>query len=184
MIVNVIIADEFYSNADNVRAFALEQEFNVSGNWPGLRTQSHLTVDTKIAIQNLLFPHAGQVTNWHQEDGLTGSFQLTYASDRSWIHTDNFNTWAGVLYLTPNAPVSGGTALYRYKQNQATVKGQLDEPYESQDMTKWEIVDNIGNKFNRLVLYRANLFHSSVDYFGNDKDTGRLFQVFFIDTEN
>ena len=33
----------------------------------------------------------------------------------------------------------------------------LDRLYlDSQDMTKWEMTDMLGNKFNRLVLYRAD----------------------------
>ena len=54
---------------------------------------------------------------------------------------------------------------------------------ESGDMTKWELVDRIGNVYNRLVLYRADLFHSSLDYFGNSKEDGRLFQTFFFSSE-
>jgi hypothetical protein len=54
---------------------------------------------------------------------------------------------------------------------------------DSQDMTKWEMTDRLANKFNRLVLYRGDFFHMSLDYFGQDKYDGRLFQTFFFDTE-
>ena len=54
---------------------------------------------------------------------------------------------------------------------------------DSRDMTKWEMVDFIGNKYNRLVIYQGDLFHSSLDYFGTDINSGRLFQTFFFDTE-
>jgi len=37
--------------------------------------------------------------------------------------------------------------------------------------------------FNRLVLYRGDLFHASVDYFGSDLNDGRLIQTFFFSTE-
>ena len=53
----------------------------------------------------------------------------------------------------------------------------------SQDYTKWELVDQVGNIFNRLVLFNSNRFHASMDYFGTCKDDGRLFQVFFFSTE-
>jgi hypothetical protein len=53
----------------------------------------------------------------------------------------------------------------------------------AQDMTKWEMVDRIGNVYNRLVLYRSDIFHSSLDYFGSDMYNGRLFQLFFLTTE-
>jgi hypothetical protein len=51
------------------------------------------------------------------------------------------------------------------------------------DMTQWELVDRIGNLYNRLILYRGDLYHTSLDYFGRDLETGRLFQTFFFNTE-
>jgi hypothetical protein len=50
-------------------------------------------------------------------------------------------------------------------------------------MTKWELVDRIANRYNRLVLYRSNMYHTSLDYFGKNLQDGRLFQLFFINTE-
>jgi len=47
MKVKTIIIDDFYSNPDTVREFALSQKFEVSGNYPGLRTVPFLTEDTK-----------------------------------------------------------------------------------------------------------------------------------------
>ena len=42
------------------------------------------------------------------------------------------------------------------------------------------MTDYVSNKYNRLVLYRASLFHKSLDYFGKGLNDGRLFQVFFF----
>ena len=39
---DLIIIDNFYSNVDEVRSFALEQDFNVDGNYPGHRTKPHV----------------------------------------------------------------------------------------------------------------------------------------------
>jgi len=184
MQTNVIIIDNFYSNPDAVRNFALGQTFDVTGNYPGARTVTFLTEDVKDSIRGIVSPHGGKVIEWFAQDGFSGSFQLTTASDRSWIHTDHYNTWAGVCYLTPNAPIQGGTGLYRHKATGAYFEKEMDgKPYESQDMTKWELVDVIGNKYNRLVLYRSNMFHSSMNYFGSGPEDGRLFQLFFFNTE-
>lgn len=60
----------------------------------------------------------------------------------------------------------------------------MDEIYkDSQDMTKWEMTDFVGNKYNRLIMYRGDNFHTSLDYFGRDMYDGRLFQTFFFNTE-
>lgn len=185
MRTNMIVVDDFYNNPHQVREFALSQPFDVTGNWPGQRTKSFLNDSTKDLLQKIILPHGGLVTDWGANDGFTGSFQYTTALDRSWIHTDGWNTWAAVCYLTPNAPVSAGTGLYRRKQT-GLMTGTKDEFLESgepQDKTKWELVDTVGNVFNRLVLYRGDLWHVSHDYFGNSKENGRLFQLFFISTE-
>lgn len=182
MRTNVIITDEFYSNPDSVREFALNQDFAVRGNFPGNRTDTFLTDDVKVTVQNIVRGAAGEVTDWHARPGLTGCFEIATALNRSWIHTDHHNTWAGVCYLTPNAPHTGGTGLFRHKASGATMSHELAE-YESQDMTKWDLVDVIGNKYNRLVMYRSDLFHTSLDYFGSDLHNGRLFQLFFITTQ-
>jgi len=102
MRTNLIVTDDFYSNADAVRKFALTQPFDVTGNYPGRRTKSFLTEDTKEAIQAIVYTAGGLVTDWIDKDGLTGSFQLAYATDRTWIHSDHYNSWAAVCYLTPD----------------------------------------------------------------------------------
>ena len=51
-------------------------------------------------------------------------------------------------------------------------------------MTKWEMTDFVGNKYNRLILYRGDNFHTSLDYFGRDINDGRLFQTFFFNTQH
>ncbi len=179
----MIVVDEFYNNPNDVREFALSQEFDVTGNWPGTRTKTFINESTKETIQKILQDVSGNVTDWQANDGYTGSFQLTTSMDRSWIHADSYNTWAGVLYLTPDAPLSGGTGIFRYKKTGSMMEDGTDLSGVTQDMTKWELVDRVGNVYNRLVLYRGNNYHMSLDYFGKDKEDGRLFQLFFITTE-
>jgi len=191
MKVQTIIIDDFYKNPDDVRSFALAQEFSARGNYPGQRTVSFLADNVKNSIQDIIRPYGGEVTWWG--DDSTGSFQYTVAADRSWIHSDDTTDWAGVLYLTPDAPLSAGTGLFRHKETGLNRWRNSEHPdevakaapvnIESQDMTKWEMVDKIGNIYNRLVIYRGDLFHVSLDYFGRDKNDGRLFQVFFFNTE-
>lgn len=186
MKVNLIIVDDFYNDPDSVREVALSQEFAVRGNYPGMRTKSFLNDSIKGVINGIISHAAGEVTDWLLDsngDGYTGAFQLCTSLDRTWIHSDYNNMWAGVCYLTPDAPLSGGTALYRHRETgeRASV-GSVDHGQDAYDYTKWEIVDRIGNVYNRLILYPGNLYHASVDYFGNSPETGRLFQTFFFNT--
>jgi hypothetical protein len=193
----LIIVDNFYNNAMDTRKYILTQEFSVKGNFPGQRTVSYANEHLKEIIQKYVEPFAGKITefpcpkpdNSDADKIYNGAFQYTTSREHSWIHTDKWNNWAGVLFLTPDAPLSGGTAFYRFKDGAMCeddckfLKNQKEIDRFSQDLTKWDLVDRVGNVFNRLVLFNANRFHMSCDYFGDTKENGRLFQVFFFSTE-
>ena len=49
------------------------------------------------------------------------------------------------------------------------------------DSTEFEMVDTVGNVYNRVVLFDAKMIHSASEYFGTTKENGRLFQLFFFD---
>ena len=51
------------------------------------------------------------------------------------------------------------------------------------DRTPYELVDTVGNVFNRLVIWDAGLIHSASEYTGWDIASSRLFQIFFFDAE-
>lgn len=193
MRVNTLIIDDFYTNVDEVRQFALSQDFGVKGNYPGQRTNSFADDGIKSHLNNLIRPFAGDITYW-TTDEYNGAYQYTTQYERSWIHSDSTTSWAALVYLTPDAPLSGGTGLFRHKKtglemtpklpNGEIDRKLLDEVYvDAQDITKWDMTDRLANKYNRLVMYRGDLFHTSLDYFGTNKENGRLFQTFFFSTE-
>jgi predicted O-methyltransferase YrrM len=193
----LIVIDNFYENPHETRNYILTQDFKVRGNYPGQRTISYANQHLKDIIQEYITPFAGKIidfpmpdeTNKDNNSIYNGAFQYTTSRDRSWIHMDGFNNWAGVLYMTPNAPLSSGTGFYKFNDGTFCEKDQiiLDNKKEtdnfSQDLTKWEQVDKVGNIFNRLILFDSKRFHMSMDYFGDSKENGRLFQVFFFSTE-
>tara|TARA_Y100000768_G_scaffold386940_1_gene376649 strand:+ start:745 stop:2112 length:1368 start_codon:yes stop_codon:yes gene_type:complete len=188
----LLIIDNFYNNPNQTRRHILQQEFKIRGNYPGQRTISYATSEIRDMIQKWVYPFGGKITQFPMEkndSNYNGAFQYTTSRDRSWFHVDSWNNWAGVLYLTPNAPVNSGTGLYKYKdgtrfEHEQKLRGNADEINKhTQDVTQWELVDKVGNIFNRLVIFNANSFHMSMDYFGHDKESGRLFQVFFFSTE-
>jgi hypothetical protein len=194
---SLIVIDDFYANPIEVRNFALNQKFNITGNFPGFRTKSLLNDTIKEAIQCIIGPFAGEIVDWFDDgaESSCGAFQYTTEEHHSWIHTDGAVRWAGVLYLTPNAPPSSGTGFYKHKKTglekfihltEKPTEKDLTHPYliDYKDVTKWELTDIVSNKFNRLILYDATTFHKSLDYFGKELHDGRLFQVFFFNTQN
>jgi hypothetical protein len=191
----LIVIDNFYKNAYETRKYVLTQEFSVRGNYPGQRTVSYATQHLKDIIQGYVMSFGGKITDFPIPDEKSnaniynGSFQYTTSRDRSWVHIDGYNNWGGVLYMTPNAPLSSGTAFYKFHDgaeceiDQKMLENKTDTDTYSQDMTKWQLVDRVGNVFNRLILFNSKRFHMSMDYFGDSKENGRLFQVFFFSTE-
>jgi LPS sulfotransferase NodH len=81
--------------------------------------------------------------------------------------------WAGLLYLTPDAPLSGGLKLWRNR----SLENSFDWMTPAEN---WELVDDIGNVPNRLILARGNMPHSGAAGWGSTLEDGRLYQTFFF----
>ncbi len=183
MRTNIIVIDNFYTNVQGTRDFILSTDFRVKGNFPGARTKSYATESLKKYFEQII----GKKINFEiRPDTYNGAFQYTTKEMKSWIHRD-MTDWGGVLYLTPNAPLDAGTAFFKHKatgleevssSTPVEIKKQMDS--DGSDMSKWEMVDYVGNKYNRLILFRGTRSHRSMEYFGDSKHTGRLFQLFFF----
>jgi hypothetical protein len=190
----LLIFDEFYTNPYNTIDYALTMEWHDDyGQHPGKRTKEEQDQSTFDFFSYYMENVAGKITRW-RDMLYNGCFNLVTAKDRTWIHADCYNDWAAVVYLTPNAPISSGTGLYRHIETgldkvPRDANGEIDQDLldyiykDAQDWTKWQLVDYVANKFNRAVVYRGDLFHSAVNYFGNDFTDGRMHQTFFFNTE-
>ena len=192
MKTDIIVVDNFYKDPYSVRNFALSQDFNRTGSYPGYRTKQMTTEIIKEKLQEILNLNY-KIINFSLTNDpnsiSNGCFQITTSYDRSWIHQDDTENWAGIIYLTPNAPINTGTTFYVLNELTTGIKDLNNysdnnsiKDY-SRDLTKWKIVDKIGNVFNRLILFNSKRFHMSDDYFGTNKENGRLTQVFFFSTE-
>jgi hypothetical protein len=183
---SIIIIENFYENPLEVRNFALKQNYKKDLYYPGNRTKSFANDEIKNKLENIIKPFAGNIVYFSNDnDNDNGTFQYATSYDHTWIHKDNDKdndiNWTGIVYLTPDAPFSSGTTIYKYK-NQLASKTELEK--FSKDYSKWDIVDNIGNVFNRLLIFDSTQYHASTNYFGTDIYNSRLFQVFFFKTEH
>jgi len=186
MNLDIITINNFYTNPDDVRRDALSLPFSKEGNYPGIRTEPYINSSIQNVIQDIIFPYGGKISNFSED--VNGSFQITYAWEKSWIHADTNNTWAGLCYLTPDAPPSSGTGFYKHRESGITNTRQNEKKAkevesQGQEYFRWELVQKVSNEYNKLVLYDGQLFHKSLDYFGDNLKNGRLTQVFFFDTE-
>lgn len=192
----ILVSDDFYEKPDAVRQFALQQQFQFNEKYhKGRRTNKQfLFPGVKERFEKLL---QRRITVWdnHAHNGV---FQICMAGDQLVYHSD-LQSYAAVVFLTPNAPLQAGlrtvrsklTKLRRPPTEQDAKAANVDTTtllsltYGNKllDGTAWDTVDLIGNVYNRLVIWDAQLIHAAADYFGHDNETSRLFQIFFFDVE-
>jgi glycosyltransferase involved in cell wall biosynthesis len=178
------IVDDFYADPYAVREFALKQEFedNIEYYKGNRSKQQFIVPGTKEAFEKII---GKKITNWTETHGMCGRFQYCTAQDDLVYHCDG-QTLAGMIYLTPDAPVSCGTSLFAHKRTGLRNENDFGdvnvfEETGFYDKTKFEMVDTAGNVFNRLVLFDAKCIHSANEYFGTDITNSRLFHLFFFD---
>ena len=177
----MFIVDNFYENPDSIRQHALSMEFKEDLRYyKGSRTTTHFhPIGIKEAFESIM---GQKLTKF--DGGINGCFQITTAKDPQVYHYDH-QTWAAMIYLTPNAPIESGTRLHRSKIN--GVRHSCDDYVDGAftggflDSTKFEVVDSAGNIYNRLVIMDARSIHSAGQYFGQNFNDGRLVHLFFFD---
>lgn len=99
------------------------------------------------------------------------------------VHADDdLSDFAAVLYLNPPAQCIGGTIFWKHKKkdlDRVTDNDNLKVDWN--DKGAWLQVDSVEMKFNRLVVYPGNRFHSWAPHgYGNSPETGRLVAVGFF----
>ena len=176
------VVDNFYSDPYAVREYALKQEFKPEIEYfKGSRSlDQYFVPGTKEAFERIM---GIKIREW-ESHGMCGRFQYCTAQDPLVYHNDG-QTWAAMIYLNPDAPYCTGTSLYASKNGaRRTSDPQYsDEVYAGgfYDETKFELVDSIGNVFNRLFIFDAQNIHAASKYFGQTKEDSRLFHIFFFD---
>ena len=193
---SIIAVDNFYKNPDEVREYALTLDFQHNKEYhKGQRTLERTFFNgTYEFLEDTL---KKKITSWDNQPH-NGVFQFCTAEDQLVYHTDG-QQYAAVVFLTPNAPVECGTSFFQHKGNGLRKYPTLedcekfnkstDELYWDMfqgnfyDKTPWELVDTVGNVYNRMAIWDAKLVHAATQYFGSDKLNSRLFHMFFFDAE-
>lgn len=103
-----------------------------------------------------------------------------------------YEEWIGIIFLTPNAPFDGGISTYNYKplgintiekallHNNTMKQHFIDELHvRKYDISRyWEKDCIIENVYNRLVLFKKDLFYNSTTNFGCNLLDTRIVQQF------
>jgi Family of unknown function (DUF6445) len=194
-IPDLVVMDNFYADPDSVRAYALAQEFKANEKYhKGSRTE-------KRYIPNWVGAEFGRLLGTEVTDfvGATGVFQYCVAKDNVVYHYDT-QQYAAMVYLSPNAPLQTGTRTLKSKitglmaaatDEDATRLSKTKEELDSlsfngnnfYDPHNFEVVDTVANVYNRLVIFNAQALHAATSYYGDTKENGRLFHLYFFNVK-
>lgn len=189
----IFVVDDFYDDPIGVRDFALSKIFFPGEGAVGHRTRKQFLFDGlkekfEDIIRQKIPDHTDDGYGW-RDIGINGRFQYCPAGTNLVYHCD-IQRWAAMIFLTPDAPPSAGTSFFRHKETKIHHNSQIDwntdqglQVFNQKtflDGSPYEKVDQIGNIFNRLVIFDGGLIHSASEYFGWDIYSSRLFHIFFF----
>jgi hypothetical protein len=191
---DIIVIDNFFENPHDVREAALNKRFDHFGRYPGMRTagvDDQQSCFLKNKFETILHREIKNWTNCPNGKGdMNTCYQLCLEYDESWVHHDG-TEYAAVVYLTPDPDLDSGTGFFLHKKHKIS---RWDRKDDSTDMNKnsdltnqeeWVCHAEVKNVFNRLVLYRGEMYHRSMKPgFARNYIEGRLTQVFFFDTND
>ena len=184
-IPDFLVIDQFYKDPNQVRAFALSQEFVAHPQFhKGRRTNAVFRF--KGIKEKIEYYMNRKIKDWNAY-GVNGCFQTCIAGDQLVYHYDT-QDYAAIIFLTPDAPPGSGTSFYRSKYTKETkiienVNIGIIFQNGFLDSTQFELVDQVGNIYNRMVIFNSRMIHAASCYFGTNDENGRLFQMFFFDLE-
>ena len=180
---NIRVIDVFYDNPEAIRKFALLQNFNIEGNYPGKRTVPFTEGGLREHLEKLMNIKINE-EKWNKGN-YTGTYQYVPKDVPTWVHSDRHNDWSCIVYLHPDPAPNSGTSFYKHKSTGSTKysDGTWGNALESDGdkWDKWEKTDTVGNVFNRAIIFKGELWHAADEYFGSNKHDARLFQTFFFD---
>jgi len=177
----IVVVEKFLNNPLEHREFALGLEYEKEGSYGVRSKQAYAYPEYREAFQSIL---QRQIVTW--EGGVNGCYQWCDRHQDIVYHADA-QQYAGIIFLTPGAPLNSGTSFWRSRNSGERVARGNSQPHtfgprgeHLKDGSQWELVDRVGNVFNRLVLFYGKYIHSASHYFGDDIHDSRLFQVFFF----
>ena len=197
------VVDDVLPNAGEVRERCLartdwELGYPHTGEvWPGMRAMPALLDHELATLDARVCTLTGAARVW-VEQGEAGTrlnhncVQVVGSIEGSVKpHTDSSHLcrYAAVLYLNPDVPDHCGTSFFRQRMPGGQLGGNIVLPPHR------NLAEALGNRFvrpdafvedvrvahrwNRLLVYKANLIHSASAYWGLEMATKRMTAVFF-----
>jgi Flp pilus assembly protein TadD len=208
---DLVVIDDFLADPLALRAHALQllQSKATSlerGNFPGMQSPPQPCAATMQHIADAL----GRGIRWDSPDNGALRVSLASDDARADVHVDNPtlpDIYGGVLYLSLPEDCRGGTRFYRHRATgwerrpddavlraagyatfldfqkrklPANRRLPFSEWLGQRDAT-WEALFEVPMRFNRLIVFRSDYFHSIAELFGDRPENGRLAQLFHFE---
>ncbi|WP_340027400.1 DUF6445 family protein [Paenibacillus sp. FSL H7-0940] len=195
---DVFIIDNFYGDPDLVRQLAIQSDY-VSGakyNYPGYQSKKQFY--TKEIVEKIENVTGVKITDINRFT--FGAFRMITQATGTMpkVHADSVIDWAGLVFLTPNAPKNNGMGFYKHLETgfegpptdkEARFLGFEDaNEFERQvvrrdmaDLSKWELTSVVEPVYNRMVLFRgSHYYHAPIGGRGTNPQDSRITQNFFF----
>jgi len=202
--------DGFFKNPELIRKFglSLNKKSDNSGKWPGVRSKPLHQIDDGLnnyillKIFSVYFDLNYHNVSWKNsvcyfQEIKKYSKKKNDLKNIGWIHQDNDEHLAGIIYLNPNAPLDTGTSLYNLKEEEEKTYVSFEKQLEKEKFYSGKKISNdeynlslmkhnnrfyektkFNNVFNRLVVYDASEFHKANNFYIENEN--RLTLVFFV----
>ena len=197
------VVDDVLPNAGEVRERCLartdwELGYPHTGEvWPGMRAMPALLDGELAALDARVCALTGAARVWVEQSEagtrlnhncvqIVGSVEGSVKP-----HTDSSHLcrYAAVLYLNPDVPDHCGTSFFRQRMPGGQLGGNivlaphrnLAEALGNRFVRPDAFVEDVrvAHRWNRLLVYKANLIHSASAYWGLEMATKRMTAVFF-----
>lgn len=190
-----MVYDNFFEKPEDIRAKALEQDFyycddldnvavadheddeileisKIGGQFPGQRS-----LLCKDILPDIYEEFYKKISSFIPNDTVTVNalFQKQTKDDFRNIHQDGKPFLAGVIYLDNKPIVNTGTCFYKHKETGWDGSPEMPENVNMTDKTSFEKTSILENKFNRMIMYDANMLHSA-----EGAEDERLTLAFFV----
>lgn len=198
-----ICVDNFYSDPDRIREWALSLDYRPApnGNWPGKRSEKLHLVDPKFfqdfcsKIFSLYFDMENTNIDWvvHTQFQLIEPYDQDPNSKKNtgWIHYDDDTIFGGLIYLNPDIDTNCGTSVFRQDResiSNADFKEAKQTFYMSKRYVNYEnVLSEHNNNFTETIVFK-NLYNRFISFDGETAhkansfftEIPRLTQVFFV----
>lgn len=196
-----LVMDNFFKEPFVVREKALAKPFtNKTGYFPGARSVHEFRFPE---LRELCKNASTLLANGGQLKIQSPCFQFLGKGQRkSYIHSDPMAGYAGIVFLGEKNGTYPGTSFFRHKQTglssfKSENKKWIRETFPSMaefksaedlldrdrfNTKKWTKVTTLEARFNRLILFPAELLHQNASAWGTNPRNGRLTYNFWLGT--